>query len=245
MLDLFCGAGGCSVGYARAGFEVVGVDLHPQPNYPYIFHQADALEVLADNGWGAWLIDRDFVAIHASPPCQFASSLRSLHKSRDYLNLIPPTRELLRATGLPYVIENVEQARKHLVDPVLICGSMFDPVMDVKRHRYFEANWPLQHPMWPCRHSLWDFRYRSLDQRKKKGSRVVMVHGEGSQHGREYLLSRVVGVHGHTNYAGEKELREQAMGIDWMTSDELSQAIPPAYTELIGHQLMAQIKVAA
>lgn len=235
LLDLFCCAGGAALGYYHAGFKVVGVDLNPQPNYPFEFMQADALSLNPITlGYG-------FDAIHASPPCQAYSALRSLHKTREYVDLIDQTRDLLEQTGLPYVIENVEQARKRMRNPILICGSMFDPVMDVKRHRLFEANWPLEDPQWPCRHSLWDFRYRSLDQRKKKGSRVVQVHG-GSQHVREYALSRVVGVHGHENYTGERELRERAMGIDWMTPHELTQAIPPAYTELVGTQLLAWIR---
>lgn len=228
ILDLFCGAGGAAVGYHRAGFEVVGVDIKPQPNYPFEFIQADVLEFL-----NCAQTVHSFAAIHASPPCQFGSSLRTLHAEREYENLIPATRDLLEATGLPYVIENVEGARKHLIDPIYICGSMFDPPMDIKRHRYFEANWPLEHPMWPCRHGLWDFRYRSLDKRKKRGSRVMQVHGGGQT----VPMSRVVGVHGNVNYTGEADLRRQAMGIDWMTMNELSQAIPPAYTAFIGEQL--------
>ncbi len=238
LLDLFCGAGGAAMGYRRAGFQVVGVDKEPQPRYPFDFHQDDAQAFLDD------LVEEDdrrgFVAIHASPPCQFASSLRSLHPTVKHENLIPSTRELLIATGLPYVIENVEGARRHLREPVMICGSMFDPPMDVRRHRYFEANWPLEPPMWPCRHKLWDFRYRSLDQRRGRGSRVVQVHGEGIQT-RSYTASRTIGVHGGANYAGEGDLRSRAMGIDWMLQRELTQAIPPAYTELIGGQLVAYL----
>jgi DNA (cytosine-5)-methyltransferase 1 len=245
LLDLFCGAGGCTKGYQRAGFYVIGVDINPQPNYcGDEFVQYDALDYvrwLCDGWRSAYIRISDLAAIHVSPPCQAYTSLRSLHKKREYPDLIAPTRELLVAAGIPYVIENVENARRHLIDPVLICGSMFDPPMDVQRHRYFEANWPLAHPQWPCRHKLWDYRYRSLDQRKKRGSRVVQVHG-GGQHGRDYLLSRVVGVHGHVNYEGEGELRKRAMGIDWMTQAELAEAIPPAYTELIGHQLMQHVE---
>ena len=100
--------------------------------------------------------------------------------------------------------------------------------------------WPLQHPMWPCRHKLWDYRYVSLDRRRRRGSRVAQVHGTGTQ-----VLARTVGVHGHTNYSGELTLRQRAMGIDWMTNAELSQAIPPAYTELIGHHLAQHIQRAA
>jgi DNA (cytosine-5)-methyltransferase 1 len=238
LLDLFCGAGGAAVGYHRAGFDVVGVDIRLQPNYPFEFVQGDALE------FAATPCEWEFDAIHASPPCQAYTSLRQLHQGREYPELIGPTRELLLATGLPYVIENVELARKHLRDPIKICGSMFDPPMDIRRHRYFEANWPLGPPQWPCRHKLWDFRFNSLDQRRKRGSRVVQVHG-GAQHGREYVLSRTVGVHGHVNYSGEAELRKRAMGIGWMTQAELSEAIPPAYTELIGHQLLQHVRARA
>jgi DNA (cytosine-5)-methyltransferase 1 len=238
--DAFCGAGGCTRGYQLAGFEMWGCDVKPQPRYAgERFFRADALELLADLEFMA-----QFDFVHASPPCQHYTSLRSLHKQRDYPDLIAPTRELLEATGLPYVIENVELARKRMRDPILVCGSMFDPPMDVKRHRYFEANWPLEPPMWPCRHKLWDYRYRSLDQRKKRSSRVVQVHG-GNQHGREYLLARVVGVHGHTNYAGEAELRNAAMGIDWMSQDELTEAIPPKYTAHVGAQLALRLAEAA
>lgn len=240
LLDLFCGAGGCAKGYQRAGFYVVGVDIRPQPRYcGDEFHQADALPFL--RGVIAGSGGRGFDAIHASPPCQAKTTLRNLHRDREYPELIATTRDLLLKTGLPYVIENVEGARADLIDPILICGSMFDPPMDVRRHRYFEANWPLAHPAWPCRHKLWDFRYRSLDKRKKRGSRVVQIHG-GSQHGREYLLARTAGVHAHVNYAGEADLRNRAMGIDWMTQDALAEAIPPAYTELIGLQLLQHIR---
>jgi DNA (cytosine-5)-methyltransferase 1 len=241
LLDLFCGAGGCAKGYQLAGFDVVGVDHQPQPNYPFHAFEGDALAVLRcllsgntfDGGRGL----SHFHAIHASPPCQAYTSLRTLQGDREYADLIEPTRELLKATGLPYVIENVEGARRALRDPVLICGSMFDPPLDVKRHRYFEANWPLEPPMWPCRHKLWDYRYPSLDKRKRRAFRTVPVHDGG-----QVAMSRVVGVHGNLNYAGEGELRSRAMEIDWMTQAELTQAIPPAYTELIGRQLLQEIR---
>jgi len=110
------------------------------------------------------------------------------------------------------VIENVEQARDHLIDPVLICGSMFDPVMDVKRHRLFEANWPLEHPQWPCgtRSGL----YRTAASTAKEEGHARRAGSRHESAWREYALSRVVGVHGHENYTGERQLREAAMGID-------------------------------
>ena len=194
------------MGYHRAGFEVVGVDISPQPRYPFEFVQADALEYL--NG----AVD-DFDAIHASPPCQ-AFSTQTARRDR-HPDLIAPTRALLIASGLPYVIENVPTAP--LLNPVRLCGSSFG--LDLRRHRHFEANFAIE-PL-ACDHSWQKPRFRSLD--------FSMV-----QAGR---LASVVGVHGHLNYPGEFDLRCKAMGIDWMTNDELVEAIPPAYTEWIGGSL--------
>ena len=218
LLDLFCGAGGAAMGYARAGFEVVGVDIEPQPNYPFEFHEADALEVLRYRAfpheeWG------QFDAIHASPPCQAYSTVsgRGRNPQREYPELIEPVRGLLKAAELPYVIENVIGAP--LLDAVRLCGSSFG--LDVRRHRLFECSFFVMVP--GCNHAWQRPRFRSLDSRQKTAATVV-------------------GVHGHTNYAGELALRERAMGIDWMTATELTQAIPPAYTEHIGHFLMAEFE---
>jgi DNA (cytosine-5)-methyltransferase 1 len=233
LLDVFCGAGGAAMGYHRAGFDVVGVDINPQPNYPFEFAQMDALEVLKRivlHGAFTPAVPvcqefGDFAAIHASPPCQAYSTVTQRNRHRqtyDHPELIAPTRELLRATGLPYVIENVEGASRELLEPTRICGSAFRD--DLHRHRYFETNWPLMAP--PCAHGRRRRVFRSLD------SRMV----------RRGQLAGVVGVHGHLNYPGEKELREAAMEIDWMATEELTQAIPPMYTELIGHQLAQHLK---
>jgi len=122
LLDLFCGAGGAAMGYHRAGFEVVGVDIKPQPNYPFEFHRGDAL---------TWPLG-GYDAIHASPPCQGYSRMAVLTGRLDYPLLIEPMRDRLR--GLPYVIENVERAP--LIDPVVLCGTQFG--LEVRRHRLFE-----------------------------------------------------------------------------------------------------------
>ena len=233
LLDLFCGAGGAAMGYHRAGFDVVGVDIVPQPNYPFEFVQDDALALMSTYPW--W-DEPPFQAIHASPPCQAHSTIgkhvRITGKTKnEHPDLLPETRERLVATGLPYVIENVPGAP--LIDPVLICGSSVG--LDVRRHRLFETNWTLFVPS--CAHGWQTPRFRPLDQRRPvRGS--VPVHGSSQ-------LASVVGVHGNLNYAGEMEIRKRAMGIDWMSNYELTQAIPPAYTELIGHQLLAHLKVAA
>ena len=209
-LDLFCGGGGCSVGYARAGFEMTGVDIEPQPHFPYRFVQADALTYLAEH-WSEY----DF--IHASPPCQGYSITRYLKTTRtDHPMLIEPTREALMATGSPYVIENVSRAP--LINPLVLCGSMFG--LGVLRHRLFECNPPIWFPPGPCHHigpgmpMWWKSRRVALETGKTFAYITVA--------GRSYLMPEA----------------RRAMGIDWMVRDELSQAIPPAYTEYIGNYLM-------
>lgn len=238
LLDLFCGEGGAAVGYDRAGFDVFGVDLNddlvgrrkrrrPKPlkRYPFPSVESDALAFLLDGGW------RSFDAIHASPPCQMHSRMRHIAHAQgrtiDRVDLIAPTRELLEATGLPYVIENVEDAPLERARSVLLCGSMLDPPLDVQRHRLFECNWPVEPTAWPCRHKLWSYRYRSADYRGRKSGRLM----------------KVVPVYGGTRYRGDRELRRAAMEIDWMTGDGLNEAIPPRYTEFVGAQLLEHVGV--
>lgn len=142
LIDLFCKAGGAGVGYHRAGFDVIGVDIEPQPNYPFEFHQADALTFPLDG----------FHAAHASPPCQRFSDLAKRNgNAEDWPDLIWPTRYALAAAGVPYVIENVEGAP--LVDPIMLCGTMF-PKLRVLRHRLFESNTPLTAPPHHLPHPL-------------------------------------------------------------------------------------------
>jgi DNA (cytosine-5)-methyltransferase 1 len=138
LLDLFCKAGGGSMGYYRAGFEVVGVDIKKQKRYPFEFIQADALEILADKDFL-----NQFDAIAASPPCQTHSITQHLRnaqgKSTDKVDLIPQTRQALQDLGKPYIIENVPGAP--LINPVILCGSSFG--LKVRRHRHFESNFNL------------------------------------------------------------------------------------------------------
>lgn len=201
LLDLFCGAGGAAVGYSRAGFEVVGVDIKPQPRYPFEFHQADALTYPLDG----------FDVVHASPPCQrYSMAVRNQGRPDDWPDLVPPMQR--RLGGRDYVIENVPGAP--LQHPVTLCGSMFGlgtDELELRRHRLFECSPFLLAP--PCNHD---------------GRVSIGVYGHGTPTWHRKKLGRNVST---------DEMRE-AMGIDWMTRDELSQAIPPAYTEWIGRQLL-------
>jgi DNA (cytosine-5)-methyltransferase 1 len=229
LLDLFCKAGGCSVGFYRAGFDVIGCDIEPQPNYPFPFVEGDALELLVCLIRGGKFRTEptsksccleDFAAFAASPPCQKYSRVnrRQHMQGRDYPDLINPVRELLEASGKPYVIENVEGAP--LISPAMFCGTSFN--LPNRRHRIFESSILILGPA--CRHELF---------REKKYPTCYQTKGQARK------KSSVVQVYGNTQ--GSK-LWPAAMGIDWkMTRRELSQAIPPAYTEYIGRQLRATL----
>ena len=213
LLDLFSCAGGAGTGYHRAGFEVVGVDIDPQPRYPFEFIQGDALN-----------LDPDFLAtfdaIHASPPCQSYSDLaRRNGNAHMWPRLIEPVRNMLTGLGVPYVIENVEGAP--LNDPIVLCGTMF-PELRVIRHRLFESNVRFtvpshgKHPL-VFTHDKRKKHYGKLDQNVS----FVQVTGGGN-----------------CSVANAKD----AMGIDWMTKGELNEAIPPIYTEYLGRQLLAVVE---
>jgi DNA (cytosine-5)-methyltransferase 1 len=215
LLDLFAGAGGAAVGYHRAGFDVVGVDLAPQPRYPFAFVQADALDYCREHG-------HEFDAIHASPPCQAYSALSVVNRKRasNHPRLIEPARRVLQDTGIPYVIENIVGAP--LNTTIQLCGSSFG--LRVRRHRRFESNVMLFAPH--CRHS---------DQGRPVG--VFGDHPESAP-----LKAHARG--GGFNRADSIEDARDAMGIDWMEWSELTQAIPPAYTEWIGGFLLAWLREA-
>ncbi len=212
ILDVFCGAGGAAMGYHRAGFDVIGVDIKPQPNYPFTFEQRDAVEYLRE--WLATGYELPWHAIHASPPCQRWS--RKTNDPDSHPDLLTPTRELLEVSGLPYIIENVPGAP---LDGPILCGSSFN--LDVRRHRRFETNFPILVPS--CAHGVQVPRFTLYDHGKEFLSGVVHVFGTGGGKGREHW--------------------SEAMGIDWMTDPELADAIPPAYTELIGAQLLGQVYI--
>ncbi|MAH50410.1 hypothetical protein CMI37_31605 [Candidatus Pacearchaeota archaeon] len=226
LLDLFCGAGGCSVGYHRAGFDVVGVDINPQPNYPFEFHQADAMEFPLDG----------FDAIHASPPCQAHSVLGKMVKNErnEYPDLIAATRVRLRQYGRPWVIENVEGAPMDLgtwplfttESGIVLCGSMFglnNGEYELRRHRLFESSETLWQPK--CNHHLPVIGFYGDHARTRK--RVVGSKDRGRD---------IVGKD------RKMPLVRDLMGIDWMTWHEATQAIPPAYTEWIGRRIIDAIQ---
>jgi DNA (cytosine-5)-methyltransferase 1 len=210
LLDLFCGAGGASMGYHRAGFDVTGVDIEGHPDYPFKIIEADAMTVLADVDF----LD-GFDVITASPPCPRYSVATPAANRGNHPDLVGPVRDALRAWGGTYVIENVPGSP--LVDPLILCGSMFG--LGVRRHRLFESNavfWTKR-----CDH-------------KSQGV-VYGVYGQHADRPGGWLRPN-----GTTRglKATSVAHAQQVMGIDWMSSwSDLADAIPPAYTECLGRQL--------
>jgi DNA (cytosine-5)-methyltransferase 1 len=230
LLDLFCCEGGSAKGYADAGFEVIGVNIRRRRQYPYPLIVANVLDL--DPKFLAW-----FDAIHASPPCQFGTALNN-DKSK-HLNLIPQTRKMLRASGKPYIIENVMKVAEadHLQDWISLTGTMFGNGMTtskgrhyvLERERAFETNWPLVRPADPgaCGHPIANvfgghLRCRDAEHRTGKGTgRTVDFPGED-----------------------RPALARQLMGMEWATMQGMSEAIPPSFTEEIGLQLMHYLRAA-
>lgn len=212
-LDLFCCAGGAGVGLHRAGFEVVGVDIVARPRYPFEFHQADGLTFPLDG----------FDLIWASPPCQGYTAMRHAPGAKGAPRLIDAVRQMMPA-GVPWIIENVEEARSEMIDPILLCGSMFDLGAQgcrLQRHRLFECSFPVAQP--ECRH----------DSRP-----VIGVYGG---HARRRAAS--AGGRGTKDVweGGHKAAASEAMGMDWATLAEMSEAIPPDYSEYLGRAAIEYI----
>jgi DNA (cytosine-5)-methyltransferase 1 len=215
LLDLFCGAGGAAMGYHRAGFEVVGVDHIPQPNFPFGFIRADALEYVAEHG-------HEYDVIHASPPCQAYTGMRNISIARfgrapRHPDLIATTRKALGATGKIYIIENVRCSP--IETTIILCGASLG-LRHVARHRHFESSVLLFAP--PCSHNNEEYTIGVYGQRPD-GRRVS---------NRRHRLCRI---------ARSLVEAQSLLGIDWMTWDEIREAIPPAYTEYIGRQLMSAL----
>jgi hypothetical protein len=227
LLDLFCCAGGAAMGYRRAGFDVVGVDITPRPNYPFTFHQGDALTYLAALIASGEI--RRYAAVHASPPCQNKCALtvgtnRSQGWGGTHVDLVAPTRALLERTGLPYVIEQ-PNGRAAIRKDLSLCGEMFG--LGVLRHRNFElGGWTMARPVHP-----------------KHRGRV-----RGYRHGRFYDGPYVAAYGSGGGKATVAEM-QSAMGITWTdVREELTEAIPPAFSEHIGralHTCLRAVGVAA
>jgi len=212
LLDLFCGAGGAAMGYHRAGFEVVGVDIRPQPRYPFTFVQADALEFLA----AANLAGID--AIHASPPCQDHSVISGQAGKHGTGWLLSATREALAAQTAPWIIENVPGAPMRA--DFLLCGEMFG--LRTVRHRRFELD-----PRLPF---LLSVPPHQAHQRRTVSRQRIANLAAGMN----------ISITGNTG----STIGPACMGINWMHGGEMSQAIPPAYTEYIGQQLVEHLALA-
>jgi DNA (cytosine-5)-methyltransferase 1 len=219
LLDLFCCAGGAAMGYHETGFDVVGIDINPQPRYPFAFLQADVMTL--DRRFLRW-----FDAIHASPPCQGYTAMRHAPGAKGAPRLIGAVRDMLNDSGLPWVIENVEEARAEMVAPVMLCGTAFGLGAEgaqLQRHRLFESNVPITGAA--CRHD---------QQRATVGIYGGHARIRSARHGGRG--TRDVWPNGHKPVAAE------AMAMTWATLAEMSEAIPPAYTRFIGEQLMRHIR---
>ena len=246
LLDLFCGAGGAAVGYSRAGFEVVGVDLAPQPRYPFEFHLADAFEYLADH----W---QEFDCFHASPVCKGYSVMKNLPwlKGREYPYQILPVREAFEAIGKPYVIENVMGARwgatglkkrglgNHGMQAGYLCGTMFG--LPLYRHRLFETNW-----LWLAPEHL--KHTRRIQSGRHLGGRARKIVFSGSAPvARRASLAAWQGSGAQANgvgvgHAAGWRIAAEALGVQWMDREGTCQAIPPVYTSWIGSRLLAVLE---
>lgn len=208
LVDLFCKQGGAGAGYHRAGFDVLGVDIEPQPRYPFRFVQADALSFLEGLRVGG---HGQVAAVHASPPCQRYSVATQPGQRAACPDLVGPVRDLLGQLGVPWVIENVPGAPMRA--DIVCCGCMFTETPRLKRERWFETSWRAFEFRQPCQHS----------------GPVVSVCG----HGR----NRTTG----PGLKGTAAEWAEAMGIGWMSRRGLNQAVPPAYTEHVGRQLMRRV----
>jgi DNA (cytosine-5)-methyltransferase 1 len=210
LIDLFCGAGGAAAGYRRAGFTVIGVDIADQPHYPFEFVKADALTYPLDAA----------DAIHASPPCQAFTQMSNRWRGKggladSHTDLIAPIRERLKAAGVPYVIENVPGAKRAMRSTLTLHGGMFG--LGVYRPRLFESNVLILAP------------------RDAPPEDAIGVYGKA--HDGRLLWARADGTEQHAP-ASLAEAQE-AMGMDWGDWAGVKEAVPPAYTEFIGMQLIA------
>jgi DNA (cytosine-5)-methyltransferase 1 len=216
LLDLFCCAGGASMGYHQAGFEVTGVDIKDQPSYPFKFIKGDVMKIIKDKDFL-----NSFDVIHASPPCQGYSNATKpdsiyVHYSqgKDTPKLIEPVRNALINTGKYYIIENVAGAKEYLIEPFKLTGYMFN--MPIERTRYFECNFPVA----------------ELKNITKRGYSKKYAEDNGIDY-------RDMSVTGKSRRKGSIDVWRKVMDMPWAGRGwELTEAIPPAYTKYIGEQIL-------
>jgi DNA (cytosine-5)-methyltransferase 1 len=225
LLDLFCGEGGAGMGYAHAGFDVTGVDTSAArlARYPFRSYRADAIEYLLKYG-------HEYDVIHGSPTCTGYSRGTAAIPDRleRYDRLIGVTREAMQIVGKPYVIENVADARSELVNPIMLCGRMFNLsatdddgtplVMD--RHRLFESSLPITAPA----HAAHD--------------RTVQVAGSYGGARRDKVEAREIRKGG---YVPSADIQRALLGTPWMSEKGCQLSIPPAFTGFIGRQIIAAV----
>lgn len=222
LLDLYCCAGGAAMGYHRAGFNVVGVDIVDRPNYPFTFVRADALQVLED--LSRFMPVRPD-AIHASCPCQkqnpMTKGTNRVNRAHLHEDFVPRTRSGLDALGLPYVIEQPTGSGA-IREDLMLCMDMFPigPPPWVQRHRVFElSGFKVPQPPHP-KHRGYVRGYRHGVNRQGPTAPYVAAYGKG---GEKATVTEM----------------QHAMGIDWTdVHEELTEAIPPAYTEYIGREFL-------
>lgn len=220
LVDFCSGAGGASRGYKLAGFdEIVGVDIRPQPRYPYTFLQADAMDLLRNEAFLS-----EFDAIHVSPPCQLYSPTRYLVQGKGSPDdLLFEVMDLLDGYHKPYAIENVEQAE--MGKTYHVCGSMFPGLAvrggtrQLRRHRQFKTNFSI--PTFYCHHN---------------GLKAIGLFGD---------LGGVGPPPSYTECPKNLDEAQELMGIYWMTYNEMKEAIPPAYTRHIGKYMLSALDLAA
>jgi DNA (cytosine-5)-methyltransferase 1 len=222
LLDLFSGAGGAAMGYHRAGFDVVGVDNRPQPRYPFQFVKADVFEIVDEP------FLHQFDAIHASPPCEAFTQMSARWRGKgtkadEHPDLLTPSLALLRGLTIPWVVENVQGAHHIMRTTLTLHGGMFG--LGVHRPRLFESNILLLSPKADaCKEPI------GVYGTKPDGRTTYRYRNNGNYKGKSLIRA-----------AKSIEEAREVMGIDWMTWDEIRKAIPPAYTQYIGEQLLAHL----
>lgn len=251
VLDLFCGAGGASWGYHLAGFDVYGVDLDPQPDYPFPMKVMSAMDIKRGQVLGK------FDLVHASPPCPAYSAARAGAETK-HPRLVGPTRRMLESWGVPWIIENVPGAPLNMGrwedgGGFMLCGSMFRKLW-VRRHRLFEyGGWVGPSQMF-CQHTNQKLKSPGFVQikggsaRERANEMHELLELPGVPEDNHYMVSPTLSINGFNGRGGGYDLEDwkEVMGMPWATTKKgVKNAIPPAYTKFIGRRFVRSITEAA